>query len=352
MTQRTTSSPSAGKRLPHAKAHQLSVAPMMDWTDRHCRYFHRLLAPEAALYTEMVTADAIRHGDRDRLLDGHHLDHDKSSDNAIILQLGSANPDALAEAVTMAESYAYAEYNLNVGCPSDRVQSGRFGAALMADPVLVGELVSAMRSATKRPVSVKCRLGIDDMDIEETLDRFIDAIIRGGVDHIIIHARKAWLKGLSPKENRDIPPLDYDRVYALKKQLSDAGTHIPVSINGGITDWNQIRSGLDHVDGVMIGRAAYQQPAKLANWAGLVFDHEPADADTVMQQMADYADAEIAKGARLISITRHMLGFANGRKGAKRWRRTLSEDARDPASHGDLIRIAWDILNRECKEAA
>jgi tRNA-dihydrouridine synthase A len=300
----------------------------------------------------MVTADAIRHGDRDRLLDGHHLDHDKSPDNAVILQLGGANPDALAEAITMAESYAYAEYNLNVGCPSDRVQSGRFGAALMADPVLVGELVAAMRAATKRPVSVKCRLGIDDMDIEETLDRFVDAIIRGGVDHIIIHARKAWLNGLSPKENRDIPPLDYQRVYALKKRLADTADHVPISINGGITDWDQIQSGLDYVDGVMIGRAAYQQPARLADWAARVFDHKPADADAVMAQMADYADVEIAKGTKLISITRHMLGFANGSKGAKRWRRTLSEDARDPASRGDLIRLAWDILDRERKEAA
>ena len=203
MTQDITSSHPDKTRLPFAPAHRLSVAPMMDWTDRHCRYFHRLLAPKAALYTEMVTADAIRFGARDRLLNGHHMDQDKPDDNAIILQLGGADPDALAEAIAMAESYDYAEYNLNVGCPSDRVQSGRFGAALMADPVLVGELVSAMRSATRRPVSVKCRLGIDDMDTEQTLDRFIDTIIESGVDHMIIHARKAWLNGLSPKENRE-----------------------------------------------------------------------------------------------------------------------------------------------------
>jgi tRNA-dihydrouridine synthase A len=252
----------------------------------------------------------------------------------------------------MAESYDYAEYNLNVGCPSDRVQSGRFGAALMADPVLVGELVSAMRSATRRPVSVKCRLGIDDMDTEQTLDRFIDTIIESGVDHMIIHARKAWLNGLSPKENRDIPPLDYDRVFGLKSRLAAGADDIPISINGGFSDWHHIRMGLDHVDGVMIGRAAYQQPAKLAVWAAQVFDHEQVDGDTVMAAMADYADAEIANGARLISITRHMLGFANGRKGAKRWRRTLSEDARDPASRGDLIRMAWDSLNQEHEEAA
>ena len=352
MTQDITSSHPEKTRLPFAPAHRLSVAPMMDWTDRHCRYFHRLLAPKAALYTEMVTADAIRFGARDRLLNGHHMDQDKPDDNAIILQLGGADPDALAEAIALAESYDYAEYNLNVGCPSDRVQSGRFGAALMADPVLVGELVSAMRSATCRPVSVKCRLGIDDMDTEQTLVRFIDTVIDSGVDHMIIHARKAWLNGLSPKENRDIPPLDYDRVFGLKSRLAAGADDIPISINGGFSDLHHIRMGLDHVDGVMIGRAAYQQPAKLAVWAAQVFDHEPVDGDIVMAAMADYADTEIVNGARLISITRHMLGFANGRKGAKRWRRTLSEEARDPASRGDLIRMAWDSLNQEHEEAA
>ena len=222
----------------------------------------------------------------------------------------------------------------------------------MADPVLVGELVSAMRSATCRPVSVKCRLGIDDMDTEQTLDRFIDTVIDSGVDHMIIHARKAWLNGLSPKENRDIPPLDYDRVFGLKSRLAAGADDIPISINGGFSDLHHIRMGLDHVDGVMIGRAAYQQPAKLAVWAAQVFDHEPVDGDIVMAAMADYADTEIVNGARLISITRHMLGFANGRKGAKRWRRTLSEEARDPASRGDLIRMAWDSLNQEHEEAA
>lgn len=352
MARHIASSQSARTAALFAESHRLSVAPMMDWTDRHCRFFHRLLAPKAALYSEMITADAIRFGARERLLSGHHINHDNPTSDPTILQLGGANPDALAEAINLAEPFGYSEYNLNVGCPSDRVQSGRFGAALMADPVLVGELVAAMCSATSRPVSVKCRLGIDDMDIYASLDQFVDTIIRGGVDHIIIHARKAWLNGLSPKENRDIPPLDYDRVYSLKQNLGENVDNLPISINGGFADWDSIRSALDHVDGVMIGRAAYQQPAQFAVWAARVFEDVPVDTDFVMAQMAEYADNEIANGERLVSITRHMLGFANGRKGAKRWRRTLSEDARDPASNGDLIRNAWKILNLEHEEAA
>ena len=351
MTQDTISSLSAKLALSYA-SHQLSVAPMMDWTDRHCRYFHRLLAPKAALYTEMVTANAIRFGNVERLLAGHHNAPNYQPDQAIILQLGGADPDALADAIRIAEPYGYAEYNLNVGCPSDRVQSGQFGAALMADPVLVGELVAAMQSATKRPVSVKCRLGIDDMDIHDALDHFIDTIIGGGVDHIIVHARQAWLKGLSPKENRDIPPLNYDRVYALKQRLLAAANDLPISINGGFTDWHDIRLGLDQVDGVMLGRAAYQQPAQLAIWAAQVFGHDAADANMVMSAMAAYADHEVAKGERLIAITRHMLGFASGRKGARSWRRTLSEEARGQASDGNLIREAWKALELEHEEAA
>ena len=355
MTQNTISSLPARPALSYA-SHRLSVAPMMDWTDRHCRFFHRLLAPKAALYSEMVTANAIRFGNVERLLAGHHNAPNPApnylQDQAIILQLGGADPAALADAIRIAEPYGYAEYNLNVGCPSDRVQLGQFGAALMADPVLVGELVAAMRSATKRPVSVKCRLGIDDMDIDVTLDRFINTIIGGGVDHIIVHARKAWLNGLSPKENRDIPPLNYDRVYALKERLAAASNDLPVSINGGFTEWHDIRSGLDHVDGVMLGRAAYQQPAQLAIWAAQVFGHDAADANMVMAAMAAYADQEVENGERLIAITRHMLGFASGRKGARSWRRTLSEEARSQASNGNLIRDAWKTLEREHEEAA
>ena len=318
---------------------------MMDWTDRHCRFFHRCLAPSSALYSEMVTADAIRHGQRDRLLSGHHIDN---QDDAIILQLGGADPEALAEAVRLAEPYQYAEYNLNVGCPSDRVQSGRFGAALMAEPELVADLVAAMKSATAKPVSVKCRLGIDDMDIDKGLDDFVDAVCRGGSDHLIVHARKAWLKGLSPKENRDIPPLDYDRVYHLKRRLSD----LPISINGGIASADIITSALKVMDGVMIGRAAYQYPYQFGLWAAMIYDQSPPDEDEIMARMANYADAEVDKGERLIAITRHMLGFANGQKGARRWRRMLSEEARTPTANGDLIRNAWEILMTARKDAA
>ncbi len=318
---------------------------MMDWTDRHCRFFHRCLAPLSGLYTEMVTADAIRHGQRDRLLSGHHLN---GQDDSIILQLGGSDPAALAEAVRLAEPYQYAEYNLNVGCPSDRVQSGRFGAALMAEPKLVADLVAAMKSATTRPVSVKCRLGIDDMDIENGLDDFVDAVCGGGADHLIIHARKAWLKGLSPKENRDIPPLDYDRVYRLKRRLPD----LPISINGGFASADAITSALEVMDGVMLGRAAYQLPYQFGLWAALIYDQPPPDADAVMARMADYADAETASGERLIAITRHMLGFANGQKGARRWRRMLSEEARTPTANGDLIRNAWEMLMIARKDAA
>ena len=329
----------------YSDIHRLSVAPMMDWTDRHCRFFHRCLAPASALYTEMVTADAIRHGQRDRLLSGHHIDN---QDDGIILQLGGADPEALAEAVRLAEPYEYAEYNLNVGCPSDRVQSGRFGAALMAEPELVADLVAAMKSATAKPISVKCRLGIDDMDIEKGLDDFADAVRRGGVDHLIIHARKAWLKGLSPKENRDIPPLDYDRVYDLKRRLPD----LPISINGGIASADAITSALDVVDGVMIGRAAYKQPFQFGLWAAMIYDLPAPDANDMMARMADYADVEVANGERMIAITRHMLGFANGQKGARRWRRMLSEDARAATANGDLIRNAWEILMTARKDAA
>jgi len=212
----------------------------------------------------------------------------------------------------------------------------------------VADLVAAMKSATAKPISVKCRLGIDDMDIEKGLDDFVDAVRRGGVDHLIIHARKAWLKGLSPKENRDIPPLDYDRVYDLKRRLPD----LPISINGGIASADAITSALDVVDGVMIGRAAYQQPFQFGLWAAMIYGLPAPDANDMMARMADYADVEVANGERVIAITRHMLGFANGQKGARRWRRMLSEDARAATANGDLIRNAWEILMTARKDAA
>lgn len=302
-----------------SRARRFSVAPMMDWTDRHCRYLHRLLTRHALLFTEMVTSAAILHGDRERLLGFHDVEH------PVAVQLGGSDPAELAEATRIATSFGYDEINLNVGCPSDRVQSGRFGACLMAEPSLVAECVVAMRSATDLPVTVKCRLGIDDQDTESTLDRFVDTVLAAGADHLYVHARKAWLKGLSPKENRTIPPLDYDRVYRLAARLAP----YEISINGGIDSLDAAEGNLGHVAGVMLGRAAYHDPVLLAE-----IDHrfygEPQrtfDLASVMQAMAAYAEAELSRGARLNNITRHMLGLANGRPGARHFRQILSVDA-------------------------
>src|SRR5215831_6079534 len=231
----------------------MSVAPMMDWTDRHCRVFHRLLTLRARLYTEMLTTGAVIHGDRARLLGFDRSEH------PVALQLGGSDPRELAEAARIGEDFGYDEINLNVGCPSDRVKDGRFGACLMAEPRLVADCVAAMKRAVKIPVTVKCRIGIDDQDPEEALDRLARGVIEAGADALIVHARKAWLNGLSPKENRDIPPLDYDRVYRLKAAMP----HVPIIINGGIASLDEAKRHLAHVDGVMLGRAAYQEPWRL-----------------------------------------------------------------------------------------
>ena len=327
--------------------HRLSVAPMMDWTDRHCRVFHRMLAPHAALYSEMVTADAIIHGDRDRLLAGHHMEKDKS--DAVILQLGGSDPEKMAQAIGFAAPYHYAEYNLNVGCPSDRVQSGRFGACLMAEPELVAACMAAMKDAAginaggDIPVTVKCRIGIDDMDPEQGLNRFVETVAKSGVDHFIIHARKAWLNGLSPKENRTIPPLDYDRVIRLKQDFPD----LKFSINGGISRVEDAVHFADIFHGVMVGRAAYQTPNILAEMAAAIYGHDQADRMAVAMAMADYAEGECARGTKLIAITRHMLGLMHGLPGAKAWRRSLSEDARGDDASPDVIRHATEKLVTE-----
>ncbi|MCE2516310.1 MAG: tRNA dihydrouridine(20/20a) synthase DusA [Alphaproteobacteria bacterium] len=321
----------------HLKAHRLSVAPMMDWTDRHCRVFHRLLAPEAMLFSEMVTADAIIHGDRDRLLMGHHTDQG----DPVALQLGGSDPQKLAQAITLAAPYRYSEYNLNVGCPSDRVQSGRFGACLMAEPELVRDCMTAMITAAgDTPVTVKCRIGIDDMDPETGLDTFVETVARSGVRQFIIHARKAWLNGLSPKENRTIPPLDYDRVMRLRDKFRG----LDISINGGINEREQAVALEQKFSGVMIGRAAYQTPYLLAQMSAAIYGHDVADRFAVAMAMADYADARHAEGVRLIAITRHMLGLMNGLPGAKAWRRALSEEARGEDADGEVIRAATSRL--------
>jgi tRNA-dihydrouridine synthase A len=300
-------------------ARRFSVAPMMDWTDRHCRVLHRLLTRRALLFTEMVTSPAVIHGDRERLLGFDAMEH------PIAVQLGGSDPAELAEAARIATGFGYDEINLNVGCPSDRVQSGRFGACLMAEPALVADCVRAMRDATDVPVTVKCRIGIDDQDTEESLDRFADMMLAAGAAHLYVHARKAWLKGLSPKENRTIPPLDYERVYRLAERLKP----FELSINGGIETLAAADEHLRHMSGVMLGRAAYHEPALLAAVDHRYFGEVERrfDLGAIMRAMADYAEGELAKGARLNNITRHMLGLANGRPGARTFRQILSVDA-------------------------
>lgn len=302
-----------------AVARRFSVAPMLDWTDRHCRFFHRQLTREALLFTEMVTSGAIVHGDAER-----HLRFD-TTEHPVALQIGGSDPDELARAVRIADAYGYDEINLNVGCPSDRVQSGRFGACLMADPPLVAECVEAMRASTARPVTVKCRIGIDEQDIEESLDRFADAMAGAEVDALYVHARKAWLKGLSPKENRTIPPLDYPRVHRLRARLAP----LPMMINGGIDTLELAEGQMAHMDGVMMGRAAYHNPMLLAEVDRRFFgvDADVPALPAIIAAMADYAEGQLGQGVRLNAIARHMLGLANGRPGARQFRQILSVDA-------------------------
>jgi tRNA-dihydrouridine synthase A len=312
---------------------------MMDWTDRHCRTLHRLLTRRALLFTEMVTSAAIVHGDAER-----HL-HFEAAEHPVALQLGGSDPAELARATRIAEPFGYAEINLNVGCPSDRVQSGRFGACLMAEPALVADCVRALRDATDRPVTVKCRIGIDDQDIEESLDRFADAMVEAGVDALYVHARKAWLKGLSPKENRNIPPLDYDRVHRLRARLAP----LPVMINGGLDTIEAALAQLAHTDGVMLGRAAYHHPMLLAEVDRLFFDApgEPVTLEAVMTAMAAYADRQAADhGTRLNAITRHMLGLANGLPGARQFRQIMSVDACKPGADSSVMFRALEAVSR------
>jgi tRNA-dihydrouridine synthase A len=294
-----------------------SVAPMMDWTDRHCRVFHRLLTRRARLYTEMLTTGAIIHGDRKRLLGFD------ASEHPVALQLGGSDARDLATSAEIGEDFGYDEINLNVGCPSDRVRDGRFGACLMAEPELVAAGVAAMKRAVNIPVTVKCRIGIDDQDPEVALDALARGVIAAGADALIVHARKAWLNGLSPKENRDVPPLDYDRVYRLKLALPD----LPIIINGGIGSLAEARAHLAHVDGVMLGRAAYREP-----WQLLAVDPElfgeaapHATMKDALAAMTPYIERELAQGTRLHSIARHFVGAFHAIPGARAFRRHLSE---------------------------
>ncbi|QQR37916.1 tRNA dihydrouridine(20/20a) synthase DusA [Devosia rhizoryzae] len=320
-----------------ARARRFSVAPMIDWTDRHCRTLHRLLTRNALLFTEMIVTGAIVHGDAERHLQfGEH-------EGLVALQLGGSDPGDLAQAIRIAEPFGYAEYNLNVGCPSDRVQSGKFGACLMAEPDLVADCVRAMREATDRPVTVKCRIGIDDQDIEESLDRFADKIVEAGVDAVYVHARKAWLQGLSPKENRTIPPLDYPRVYRLRDRLQP----LPMAINGGIETLEQAEAHLENMNGVMLGRAAYHNPMLLGDVDARIFGdvHPVPDLEAIMEAMARYAETELSAGrARLNNIARHMLGLANGRPGAKQFRQILSMDAAKRNAGPEVLMRALSVV--------
>ena len=314
------------------QAARLSVAPMMDWTDRHCRYFHRLMTRRAMLYTEMVTAPAIVHGPRPKLLDFSGAEH------PVALQLGGSVPAELAQAVRIARDWGYDEINLNVGCPSDRVQSGCFGAVLMERPDLVADCVAAMQAESPVPVTVKCRIGVDDQDPEVVLPDFIERVARAGVRHFVIHARKAWLQGLSPKENREIPPLDYGLVLRMKRAFPE----LTICINGGIASLDQARDLLDQgLDGVMIGRAAYHDPGATLIGADALWgsDHAP-DAHAVVAQMKPYIAAHLEAGGRLHQITRHMLGLFSGRPGARGWRRVLSEGATREGAGLDLLDAA------------
>ncbi|QWG11585.1 tRNA dihydrouridine(20/20a) synthase DusA [Bradyrhizobium sediminis] len=305
------------KRL-NPNHHRFSVAPMMDWTDRHCRVFHRLMTRRARLYTEMLTTGAIIHGDRARLLGFDQSEH------PVALQLGGSEPRDLAAAAKIGEDFGYDEINLNVGCPSDRVKDGRCGACLMAEPALVAEGVHAMKRAVGVPVTVKCRIGIDDQDPEIALDTLARSVVAAGADALIVHARKAWLNGLSPKENRDVPPLDYDRVYRLKASMPK----VPVIINGGIPDLAAAKQHLDHVDGVMIGRAAYHEPWRLLAADPELFGEAApyATMKDVFEAMIPYIEDQLAQGTRLHSMTRHLVGAFHGVPGARAFRRHLAEN--------------------------
>ena len=292
---------------------------MMDWTDRHCRYFHRLLSPNTLLYTEMVTTGALIHGDTERFLTFNQEEH------PVALQLGGSDPEALAQCAVIAQEYHYDEVNLNCGCPSDRVQSGAFGACLMADPDLVALCVSAMIAACDLPVTVKCRIGIDDQDEYKGLQQFTEAMTEAGCQSLIVHARKAWLKGLSPKENRSIPPLNYERVYQLKNDFPD----LEIIINGGIDNLESVKTHLTKVDGVMMGRAAYHNPWLINEVEDQIFQQQPRFSNPLeaLDALLPYIEQQLNQGARLHAITKHLSGLFQGRPGTKRFKRYISEHA-------------------------
>jgi tRNA-dihydrouridine synthase A len=325
---------------------RFSVAPMMDWTDRHCRFFHRLMSRRARLYTEMVTANAVIHGDRARLIGFD------PAEQPVALQLGGADAGPLAEAARIGAAEGYAEINLNCGCPSDRVQGGHFGACLMREPARVADAVCAMKAVVRVPVTVKCRIGVDDQDPEEALFGFARSVIAAGADALIVHARKAWLQGLSPRENREIPPLDHALVHRLKA----AHPAVPIAINGGITSLAGAREHLCHVDGVMLGRAAYQNPELLLSVDPELFGEEAplGSARHAVEAMRPYIAGSLAGGGRLSNVTRHMLGLFPGQPGARLWRRHLSTDGPRPGAGLDVLDEALAFVrgHEDIREAA
>jgi tRNA-dihydrouridine synthase A len=314
---------------------------MMDWTDTHCRVLHRLLSAQALLYTEMVTAEAILHGDRARLLGFD------ASEHPLALQLGGSEPDRLADAARIAEDFGYDEVNLNVGCPSDRVQSGRFGACLMREPALVASCMTAMRNSVSIPVTVKCRIGVDDQDPEKALRELIRLCAEAGVTSFAVHARKAWLQGLSPKENRDVPPLDYDLAARVKHE----NPGLEIILNGGIQTLEEAEAHLARFDGVMLGRAAYQNPAMLLDVDARFFGGAVRDLDAALEAWCDYIERKLAQGVRLHTMTRHVLGLFNGRPGARAFRRHLSENAMRTDAGIGVLRQALDLLKPERQAA-
>jgi len=315
---------------------RFAIAPMMEWTDRHCRFFHRLLTRRALIYTEMVTTGAVLHGDRTRLIGFDPFEH------PVAIQLGGSDPRALADCARIAEDFGYDEVNLNVGCPSDRVQEGRFGACLMAEPGLVGDCIAAMRAAVRVPVTVKCRLGIDDQDPEGALDAVTRAVAAAGGAALVVHARKAWLKGLSPRENREVPPLDHARVHRLKAAHPD----LEIVLNGGIGSLDTAAEHLAHVDGVMMGRAAYQEPWRLIAVDPLLFG-EPAPFDTIRsaaEALIPYIEREVARGTRFYAIARHLLGLFHAVPGARAFRRYLATEGVKPDASAQVLRQALALV--------
>ena len=315
---------------------------MMEWTDRHCRVLHRLLSTHVRLYTEMVTAEAVLRGDRERLIGFSEIEH------PVALQLGGADPRKLAEAARVGAERGYDEINLNVGCPSDRVQSGCFGAALMKEPALVGECVAAMRNAVEIPVSVKCRIGVDEQDPQTALPALVDACAGAGVTVFAVHARKAWLSGLSPKENRDVPPLDYNLVHMLKRARPD----LTIIVNGGIGSLDEAETHLAHADGVMLGRAAYQNPAILAEVDRRFFGGAACDVSAAVDAYRDYVAARLAEGVALNAMTKHMLGLFHGQPGARLFRRHLSENAHRKGAGMPVLHDALGFIGAPRAKAA